>query len=107
MPKLRRLSGPEVVNILGKFGFMIFSQIGYAVERGEKIALERCYQLRCSLKKAIFLIPRFYDFTSGGIYIRFFIPDVLQQPVKNALPVQAASNRIIRHFVDLPDKFFP
>jgi predicted RNA binding protein YcfA (HicA-like mRNA interferase family) len=35
MPKLRRLYGPEVVNILGKFGFMIFSQ------RGSHIKLRR------------------------------------------------------------------
>ena len=35
MPKLRRLSGPEVVQILGRFGFEIHSQ------RGSHIKLRR------------------------------------------------------------------
>lgn len=35
MPKLRRLSGPDVVGILEKFGFKIFSQ------RGSHIKLRR------------------------------------------------------------------
>ncbi len=32
MPKLRRLSGPEVVKILGQFGFAVISQSGSHVK---------------------------------------------------------------------------
>ncbi|RIK78946.1 type II toxin-antitoxin system HicA family toxin [candidate division KSB1 bacterium] len=32
MPKLRRLSGPEVVKILGQFGFSVISQSGSHVK---------------------------------------------------------------------------
>ncbi|MBI4524716.1 MAG: type II toxin-antitoxin system HicA family toxin [Deltaproteobacteria bacterium] len=35
MPKLRRLSGPEVITILGKFGFVAVSQ------RGSHVKLKR------------------------------------------------------------------
>ena len=50
MPKLRRLSGSEVVNILGKFEFMIFSQ------RGEKqtLTIPNHPQLDTGTCKAIF-----------------------------------------------------
>ena len=62
MPKLRRLSGPEVVNILGGFDFMIFSQRGSHIklrrlsETGEKqtLTIPNHPQLDTGTCKAIF-----------------------------------------------------
>jgi predicted RNA binding protein YcfA (HicA-like mRNA interferase family) len=62
MPKLRRLSGPDVVRILERFGFIIFSQRGSHVklkrinETGEKQALTipNHKQLDTGTCKAIF-----------------------------------------------------
>lgn len=62
MPKLRRLSGPEAVNILGEFDFMIFSQRGSHIklrrvtESGEKqtLTIPNHPQLDPGTCKAIF-----------------------------------------------------
>ncbi|MBV6506769.1 MAG: hypothetical protein ILNGONEN_02353 [Syntrophorhabdaceae bacterium] len=62
MPKLRRLSGPEVVNILRTFGFFEFSQRGSHVKlrritaTGEKqtLTVPNHTQLDTGTCKAIF-----------------------------------------------------
>ncbi len=62
MPKLRRLSGPEVVKILAKFGFIVFSQRGSHIklqritETGEKqtLTIPNHPQLDTGTCKAIF-----------------------------------------------------
>ena len=56
MPKLRRLSGSEVVNILGKFEFMIFSQ------RGSHIKLRRITETG---KKQTLTIPNHPQLDTG------------------------------------------
>lgn len=62
MPKLRRLPGSEVVKILGKFGFIVFSQRGSHIklqritEAGEKqtLTIPNHPQLDTGTCKAIF-----------------------------------------------------
>ncbi|HFE63735.1 MAG TPA: type II toxin-antitoxin system HicA family toxin [Caldithrix sp.] len=62
MPKLRRLSGPDVVRILETFGFKIFSQRGShiklrrIIETGEKqnLTIPNHKQLDPGTCKAIF-----------------------------------------------------
>jgi predicted RNA binding protein YcfA (HicA-like mRNA interferase family) len=62
MPKLRRRSGPEVVDIFAKFGFMILSQRGSHIklrritESGEKqtLTIPNHSQLDTGTCKAIF-----------------------------------------------------
>ncbi len=62
MPKLRRLSGADVIRILERFGFMIFSQRGShvklkrATETGEKqmLTIPIHKQLDTGTCKAIF-----------------------------------------------------
>ncbi|HEX9654089.1 MAG TPA: type II toxin-antitoxin system HicA family toxin [bacterium] len=62
MPKLQRLSGPDVVRILEKFGFTVFSQRGSHIklrrvsERGEKqtLTIPNHSQLDTGTCKAIF-----------------------------------------------------
>ncbi|MFQ5751545.1 MAG: type II toxin-antitoxin system HicA family toxin [bacterium] len=56
MPKLRRLSGPDVVKIMEKFGFAVFSQ------RGSHIKLKRITDMG---EKQILTIPNHKELDTG------------------------------------------
>ena len=75
MPKLRRLSGPDVVKIMEKFGFTVFSQ------RGSHIKLKRITDMG---EKQILTIPNHKELDTGickAIFrqaVRFVPEDDLQ-----------------------------
>jgi len=71
MPKLRRLSGPDVVEIMERFGFAVFSQ------RGSHIKLKRISEIG---EKQIMTIPNHKQLDIGTCKAIFrqatrFIPE--------------------------------
>jgi len=58
MPKLRRLSGAEVVRILGQFGFVIYAQ------RGSHVKLQR---LGPAGEKQTLTIPNHRELDTGTL----------------------------------------
>ncbi len=58
MPKLRRLSGPEVIHILEQFGFTVFAQQGSHVKLG---------RISLSGEKQTLTIPRHRELDAGTL----------------------------------------
>ena len=75
MPKLRRLSGPEVASIFQQFGFFILSQ------RGSHIKLRRINQVG---EKQTFTVPNHRELDTGTCHAifrqacRYISPDALR-----------------------------